>query len=185
MSHYQFLREFELLNDTRADVREKRWADTAVRELMRQANRVSRAKEEIASVAVEARRVHTAIRDEELLYSSVLEDLIRTRNPIYGAVVDYVRRRLRANAHILASLRKIWNHPRFSGQSQPGIRRGAPLPALRSQCDLKKLLTIPLSSHNQTDLQSMEDGDDGGSDDDEHKELMFTSLTDFIAQVHV
>ena len=92
ISHYWFLQEFNLLNDTRAELRDKRWAEPLVRELMRPASRVARAEEELERVSNEALRICTSIRDEELTFAAVLEDMICTRDPLYGAVENFVRR---------------------------------------------------------------------------------------------
>ncbi|KAI0704566.1 hypothetical protein C8Q76DRAFT_631002 [Earliella scabrosa] len=178
ISHYRFLQEFELLNDTRAELRDKRWADPLVRELMRRANRVARAEEEIDRVSDEAIRIHTSIRDEELVFAAVLEDMIRTRDQLYGAVADFVRRRQRANAHVLTSLNKLYRHPRYAGPTTPGLRPGGSLPAIRPHSGLSTLL--------QSSQRAEVTADDGNEDaGDEHEEEMFNALTDFIASMHV
>ncbi len=179
VSHYRFLQQFTLLNDTRADLRDKKWAEPAVREAIRQARRVARAREELDHVDNEALRVRTHIRDEELLFASVLEDLIRTRDPVYGAVAAYVRRRHAANRHILISLNKLADHPRFTGQRTPSVRPGGSLPALAPSCTVEQILAF---SSEQVDL--VVSGEDD-SPEDEHAETMFTALTDFIESVHI
>lgn len=45
ISHYQFLEEFDLMNETRADIREKPWAQPATRETLRLARRLAGAHE--------------------------------------------------------------------------------------------------------------------------------------------
>ncbi|KAI0713716.1 hypothetical protein C8Q76DRAFT_768688 [Earliella scabrosa] len=146
---------FELLNNTRADLRGQRWAEPAVREAMRQSLRLERAREELRNVGVEAGRVHTAIRDEELLFAAVLEDLIRTRDPLFGAVADYIL---------------------YTGSRVPGMRAGAPLPALITHANLDMILGTDDETITQTEV-------DEGQED--HAESMFSALTDFIAELHV
>lgn len=124
ISHYQLLQEFELLNDTRADVREKQWAQPAIRETIRLARRLERAREEIQSVSTEARRIHTSIRDENALFTAVLDRLENTCDPMHAVVLEYTTRRRAANAHVLASLKKLYEHPEFSGNPTPGVRKG-------------------------------------------------------------
>jgi len=47
VSHYSFLDEFNLLQDTQQDIHNRRWAKPAVRATMKQDLRVKRAFEEI------------------------------------------------------------------------------------------------------------------------------------------
>ncbi|KAJ8456446.1 hypothetical protein ONZ51_g12120 [Trametes cubensis] len=124
ISHYNFLEEFSLLNETRADIREKPWAQPAVRETLRLSRRLARAHEEIEQVHIEARRVLTHIRDEHKLFDAVLASLARTQDPIHGVVFEYATRRRSANAHILKSLKKLHQVPGFSGDPTPGTRVG-------------------------------------------------------------
>lgn len=86
-SHYAFLEEFALLRETKNDIRDKPWAKPVVRETMRMVQRVERAREELVNVSREVRRLHTSIRDEELLFTAVLEDLEKRGD---GAMQDYV-----------------------------------------------------------------------------------------------
>ncbi|KAI1787602.1 hypothetical protein LXA43DRAFT_861663, partial [Ganoderma leucocontextum] len=65
ISHFSFLEEFTLLNDTRNNIRDKPWGQPLVRETMRTARRIKRATEELETVQREARRVHTSITDED------------------------------------------------------------------------------------------------------------------------
>ncbi len=174
VSHYRFLQEFTLLNDTRADLRDKLWAQPVVRETMRRANKLARAREEIARVSDEALRILASIRDEELLFCAVLEDLIRGRYHLYGAVADFVRRRRRANAHVQAGLKKLFAHPRFSGSRAPGNRPGGSLPALVTYANLDQLLQMTSKTQDA----------EGDEAEDEHAQDMFTIFTDFIASVH-
>ncbi|KAL7280958.1 hypothetical protein ACG7TL_005907 [Trametes sanguinea] len=88
-SHYAFLEEFELLRDTTNDIRQKKWAQPVVRETMRLAQRVERAHDEINNVNREISRLHASIRDEESLFTAVLEDLEKRDTSLHGAVQDY------------------------------------------------------------------------------------------------
>src|SRR6202451_4895907 len=58
VSHYGFLDEFNLLRDTRDDVREKPWARPAHRETVKQYLRIQCAHEEILRCNVEIRHLH-------------------------------------------------------------------------------------------------------------------------------
>ncbi|RPD78575.1 hypothetical protein L226DRAFT_457563 [Lentinus tigrinus ALCF2SS1-7] len=130
VSHFSFLEEFTLLQDTRNDIRTKKWAMPLVRETMRTFRRVTRAEEELENVNREARRLHTSIRDEDGLFTEVLQELERRRDPLHGAVADYCRRRRAVNAHVLAHLLRLYALDGFTGVPGPGTHSGAP----REQC---------------------------------------------------
>ncbi len=124
VSHYAFIEEFELLRDTRHDLRDKPWADVDTRQYMKKARNVARAKEEIRRCNIEVRRVHTAI----LLENEKLDHAVRASknegNPISGALADYSARRQRVNARLLAVIAQIHALPGFSGNPTPGRRKG-------------------------------------------------------------
>ncbi|KAG1885372.1 hypothetical protein F4604DRAFT_1878101 [Suillus subluteus] len=71
VSHYSFLEEFNLLRETRQDIRDKMWARPAIRETMRQWLHIQRAKEEIERCNVEVRRLHTFIVDEDRHFTHI------------------------------------------------------------------------------------------------------------------
>lgn len=132
-----FVEEFELLNDTRGDLRDKPWRQPLVREAMRIAHRLERAQEEVQRLNVEVRRLHTSIRDEDTLFSIVLDDL-RDRGDIWhGPVHDHVIRRRRVNARLLVYVEKIYDLEGFTGTAGPGQRAGAVFPVLLPQRELR------------------------------------------------
>lgn len=115
-----------MLQDTRNDIREKKWAQPLVRETMRAARRITRAHEEVSAVNREARRIHTSIRDEDELFSRVVSDLAARDDILLGAVKDYVRRRRGVNAHLLAHLLRLYALDGFTGVALPGVHAGPP-----------------------------------------------------------
>ena len=121
VSHYSFLEEFELLRGSRQDMQEKRWAELAVRETMKQNLRIKRAKEEIERCNIEICRVATAIMDEHRMFDIHLSRLQDERNPIYGAVLEHVELRRRVNLHILARFETTYKLKGFSGNQVPGV----------------------------------------------------------------
>jgi hypothetical protein len=124
VSHYGFLDEFNLLRDTRDDVREKPWARPAHRETVKQYLRIQRAHEEILRCNVEIRRLHTAIVDEHKRFDTVLDHLRCVDHPIRGAVLEYTMRRRCTNDHILARIQQTFDLDGFSGDKSVGIRKG-------------------------------------------------------------
>ncbi|KAI0371593.1 hypothetical protein BV20DRAFT_1035224 [Pilatotrama ljubarskyi] len=164
--------EFDLLNDTRADIREKPWAHSAVRETVWRARRLARAHEEITAVNIEAHRVHTAIRDEEALFVDVLTQLATTGDVVHGAVLEYVTRRCAANAH-------LYKLPGFSGNPTPGRRAGTDAAAApghtqgRDPQDVAEPRSLALD-----DI----DADDADLEDEEVQDEL-TALADFTGQL--
>ncbi|KAI0363067.1 hypothetical protein BV20DRAFT_1040098 [Pilatotrama ljubarskyi] len=141
-SHYAFLEEFALLRDTKNDIRSKPWAKPVVREAMRLSNRIARAHEEVENVNRELRRLHTSIRDEEILFATVLEDLKKRADLLHTAVEEYVHHRRTANARNMVYIQRAYDLPGFSGNKQPGFRAGAPLPALLAPSQLARLVPM-------------------------------------------
>ena len=124
ISDFNFLEEVTLLSDTRNDIREKLWAKPLVRETMRSARRLDRAREEITRVHQEATRVHTSVRDEELLFTQVLSQLQADGDPLYAVLNEHCARRRAANAQILAHLRRLYRLPGYDGSTEPGVHAG-------------------------------------------------------------
>ncbi|KAI1798020.1 hypothetical protein LXA43DRAFT_875758 [Ganoderma leucocontextum] len=126
ISHFNFLEEFVLLNDTRNDLRDRQWAQPLVRETMRTARRIKRATEEIENVHREAHRVHTSICDEDAHFARVLSDLKSRNNILFEAVNEFCSRHRANNAHILSYLRRLYTLPEYAGETTPGKYCGPP-----------------------------------------------------------
>ncbi|KAG1851367.1 hypothetical protein F4604DRAFT_1883575 [Suillus subluteus] len=126
VSHYSFLEEFSLLQETRQDVREKPWAKPAVREVMHQWLRIKRAKEEIEHCNVEVRRLHTAIIDEHQHFNLILNSLADD-SLLKVAVEEFCARRRLINFQLLARISQIYALSGFTGVASPGTRKGAVL----------------------------------------------------------
>jgi len=124
VSHINFLEEFNLLHNTRQDIRDRRWSEPAVRELMKSFQRVKRAHEEIECCHIAIRRLYTAILDENDGFDRVLSQPHLATSPVYGAVQDFVRRRYRVNNLLLIRLNRLVHSPDFSGTCSRGTRLG-------------------------------------------------------------
>jgi hypothetical protein len=77
---YAFLSDFDLLRDTRQDIRKKPWATPAGRLAMDGYFKLLRAKEEIVRLNVEIPRLATYMRDEEA-YLQLKEKEVKATNP--------------------------------------------------------------------------------------------------------
>lgn len=178
VSHYQLLQEFELMNETRADIREKAWAQPAVRETLRLAQRLERAREEIVSVNWDARRVHTSIRDEHALFADVVARLKRESSPLLGAVSEFVTRRRAASAHVMVALQKLYALPDFSGNPIPGTRVGVALPTATIPDDFHQVLASEAAAIEADEKHG--EGMGVGDDDVQHE---LTDLTTFMGSL--
>jgi hypothetical protein len=168
VSHYTFLEEFNLLADTRQDVRDKPWAQPAIRETMKQALRIKRAHEEIVECNRAIKRLHTSIRDENIHFQQVSVKLKNEGSEVYGAVEDFVTVRMRVNDHILGRILQIYALDGYSGDGVPGIRKGS----------------IP-QDINMTGLTPPDQPDDGDEPDeaDDATQEDIGSLVDFLSRL--
>lgn len=105
---------------------------------MHQYLRIQRAKEEIIHCNVEARRLHTAILDEEAMFLRILKSLEDDRELIYWIVKDYCTRRRLVNAQLLGRISQLHLMEGFTGYTLPGIciRQSSPPLLLDSQVAL-------------------------------------------------
>ncbi|KAI0684178.1 hypothetical protein BC835DRAFT_1409208 [Cytidiella melzeri] len=115
VASFSFLEEFTLLQDTRNDIRDKEWSKPAIREAMKLRHRLARAQEELDRLNVEVRRLHTAIRDETLLFDSVLTRLERHNNALFGATSEFITRRKRINNYLLIRIQQVYTLDGFTG----------------------------------------------------------------------
>lgn len=116
-----FLADFDLLRDTRQDIRERPWATPMGRTAMDQYFKLLRAPEEITRCNIEIQRIVTSLRDEEN-YLKHHEDRVRVTDPILAHQITIHRNiRGRFNAHHHLRLSAIARLEGFSGSLQPGI----------------------------------------------------------------
>ncbi|KAK7451705.1 hypothetical protein VKT23_012384 [Stygiomarasmius scandens] len=124
VSHYSFLDQFNILQDSRHSLFEKPWSKPVIRELMKTYRRVSAAKVEILHCNIAIRRLHTSIEDEERHFDSVLSRLKSQSSADYGPVKEYVVRRHRVNMALMTKISQTYALAGFSGDPTPGIRKG-------------------------------------------------------------
>ncbi len=166
ISHYSFLEEFALLEGANNDVRTKPWSRPEVREAMRLSKRIKRAHEEIDNANREVRRVHSAIRAEEIQFREVLARLKADNDPLHGAVEEYCRHRRAANARNMAYIEKIHGLDGFTGDRTAGHRRGtAPSPPLESTVNLPTLQEANAIRADDADSGVTDSWDDGLNDE--------------------
>ena len=135
VSHYGFIEEFALLQDTRNDVREKPWAKPIYREILKLRHRIAHAHEEITRCNVQIRRLYTSICDQTDLFSQVLTRLCNTKSDMHGPLRDFVTRRQRINLALLRRVQQVFALEGYTGQTTRGTRLGTeePHPATEQQ----------------------------------------------------
>jgi hypothetical protein len=117
---YVFLADFDLLSDTREDIRERRWATPAARQLMDQYFKMERAREEIARLNVEIPRLATFIHDEEK-FLLAHETALTAADPSLAHQLQLSRLKLcRFNDVHVRRLVKLAKRPGFTGTIAPG-----------------------------------------------------------------
>lgn len=121
MVQYAFLADFDLLRETREDVRERPWARPAARVAMDQHFRLIRAEEEIARLNVEIRRVITHLQDEERFLQAQEHRLQKTDSTLAHQLRHYRLQRGRFSGVHWQRFRKLAAMPGFTGTLEPGI----------------------------------------------------------------
>ena len=118
---YAFLADFDLLSDTRTDVRLKIWAKPASRVLIDQHFKMERAREEIAWLNVEIPRLTTYIHDEEAFLLQQEELLSASDPPLSRHLHQHRLKFIRSNDLHIRRLNKLASLSAFSGTIEPGI----------------------------------------------------------------
>ncbi|KAI0343135.1 hypothetical protein BDW22DRAFT_1329220 [Trametopsis cervina] len=121
---YQFLEQFALLQNTRNDVCDLQWTKSAVRAVMKMRHRIRHTREEIDRLNVEVRRLHTAIRDERVLFNQTCARLQAANDPLLGPVKEFAERRGRMNDHLLGRVYEVYRLQGFTGIKGTDVRVG-------------------------------------------------------------
>lgn len=179
VSHYGFLEQFHLLQDTRNDIRGKRWVEPVVRNLMKTRHRIDRAKEEIERCHVEIRRLHTSIRDEQLHFQATLSRLAGTR--IHGAVKEYTIYRGNVNQMLLQRIYQIYDLPGYSGPKTCGVRAGRGGDAVIA--DPERATPRPAPPAHPTENDSDDDSDDDDITEDEQLLGDISGMVQFVTHL--
>ena len=115
-----FLSMIEILRG-RNDVRYENWAQPHFRTTAKAWHKLQRAKEELVSVGVEARRLWTSMCDEEDHLQATLASL-KTQDPCLGNFLELSScYRLSTNAYLRSRLLALENLPMYSAKHGPGV----------------------------------------------------------------
>jgi len=112
---YAFLADFDLLRDTRQDIRSRLWATPAARLAMDNYFKVLRAEEEIVRLNVEIPRLATYIRDEAAYILSKEIKLTPTNPALANQIRLHRMQRGRFDKHHNTILQQIVDLPGYSG----------------------------------------------------------------------
>lgn len=118
------LADFDLLRDTRQDIRTLDWAQPANREAMVMYFQIKRAKEEILCLNVEIRRLLTFLLDEHIDYYRAICSNIITNTPLATEISARWQYHNQIHEQIVKRLRQTSQLSGFSGTLFPGQRKG-------------------------------------------------------------
>jgi hypothetical protein len=134
---YAFLADFDLLRDSRKDIRTRPWAQPANRVLMDEYFKIERAREEIDRLNIEIRRIITHIEDEENYLLEAEEQSPSTELSFF--IHQYRLERTRFSDLHLRRFSKLGRLPGFTGVLEAGepvdrtLRGGQPAPILSAE----------------------------------------------------
>jgi hypothetical protein len=118
---YAFLADFDLLRESRQDVRDRPWSKPAFRVLIDKYFKLERAREEIQRLNIEIQRVITYIRDEDT-FLRLKESELKETTPIMAHHIQRHRwEKARFNEQHFCRFRKLASLPGFTGSIQPGV----------------------------------------------------------------
>lgn len=128
---YAFLADFDILRDTRAEIRSRPWTRPAYRLAMDRYFKILRAREEIKRLNVEIPRVVTWIRDENRFLQGQEQELRETEGKsaeqaekdlqMAVQVGLYRKRRGRFDDGHMQSFWRLAETPGFTGSLKPGM----------------------------------------------------------------
>jgi hypothetical protein len=119
---YSFLGEFDLLRQSRSDIRTLDWTKPAHHEATVKYFKLQRAHEEIQRLNIEICWLCTAIRDEELTVNATIDALLISNRPVGLELQRQWRGRAAINAVHLFRLDQIMSQASFSGKRGLGTR---------------------------------------------------------------
>ncbi|KAF9041243.1 hypothetical protein BJ165DRAFT_1416052 [Panaeolus papilionaceus] len=118
---YTQLADFDLLSDTREDVRQRDWAKAGSRTLVDQFFKIKGARDEIKRLNIEIRRLTTYIRDEEAFLAHHVDTLSETQPLLAHQIhLRLISLKLKNDVHI-TRMKGLLKLPGFSGTLDEGV----------------------------------------------------------------
>ncbi|KAF6763420.1 hypothetical protein DFP72DRAFT_986985 [Ephemerocybe angulata] len=163
---YAFLADFDLLRDTRNDIRTRPWAQPVNRALRDRYFKIERAREEVTRLNVEIKRVVTHIRDEEnFLLAAEEENRAADGSPTLMSyhISSYRHERTLFSSVHIRRFNELSKLPGFTGKNSliPGVSLD---PTLRNGSGSLRTPSDPLAAHTtvvdlEKDLDEVEGKD--------------------------
>jgi len=163
----EFLSTIEILRG-RPDVRHESWAQDHFRRASSAWHKLQRAKEELVSINIEARRLWTSIANEEIHLNRTLESLYMHNPNLASFLRCSYEYRVRANEYLQHGLRTLEALPSYAGKRGPGIRlcdEQSPAPTPTPCPLLPTLSPLAVPMLNDVDGEDWEDDEDEDEDD--------------------
>lgn len=184
-----FLSELDILKDTRQDIRKLKWANIEHRQASQLYFSIKRAKEEIARLNVEARRLLTGMFDEHCEFRRAIASTVASDPPLSFELARIWSFRDKLNTKVAERLLSTSKLTGFTGDLTVGVRKGrevlagAPdiLPAWASKIRVIAADSVDLQSDAAfPDLDNVE-GNDDNNDEEESEDVagMVSFLTSF------
>lgn len=161
-----FLADFDLLRDTRQDVRRFKWATPAGRLLMDQYYKLQRAHEEIRRLNIEIQRLATYIRDEDIDLRAQEASIRLTDARLAHQVGVFRRVRGRFRQIHKGRLEEIQGLKGFTGSIVPGES----IERMSSVQEVGRHSTVVSVDEHVVPMtrEEVELEEDGGAEDEDH-----------------
>lgn len=180
---YAFLANFDLLRESRQDIRDRPWSRPAIRTLIDKYFKIERAKEEICRLNIEIKRVVTHIRDEEEFLLGE-EKRVAASDPLLSHHIQLYRlQRTKYNGLHMTKFHKLATLSGFSGSLTPGVPKNKSLlPSTRGinptvNASAGTGVLIDMSARSGTDDPDVHDDEtQGPSIEDEIRDRFETVL---------
>jgi hypothetical protein len=164
---YAFLADFDLLRDSRQDIRERPWTKPACRVAMDQYFKQLRAQEEITRLNVEIPRVITFMQDETAFLLRKEKETALTDPILAYQISSYRNERGRFYDLHMRRFAKLASIPGFTGSLKPGVsintsRHTAPDPDAMPMDNVQ-----PIGVEDSSEATGDDDADDVADDEDD------------------
>jgi hypothetical protein len=176
---YAFLADFDLLRDSRQDVRDRPWTMPACRVVIDHYFKLERAREEIQRLNVEIRRVVTYIRDEDNFFCLKEADIMLVNPGLARQVKIHRMERGRFNARHMEHFRKLASLPGFSGSIIPGTSTefGGGVDINMNECDIADDCRQAGVNDTANDAEVSEDDEDDQEEEEDIQAMVYALMS--------
>ena len=180
ITHSDFPSMVELLRG-RDDIHSHKWAQEPFRAATQAWLKLQHAKEELSTIGVEARRIWTSIRDEEVSVKEITQ-AVRDSNPILATYIEMTFKwRLQANARLRKKLSRLESRPNYTSPRGPGTSIASEREPPSNSNATRQSDTVDMLPGSETEkAQQLDDIDDGllEEEDEEQSQNVIDKLVD-------